>query len=466
MSRDDFNSELSGFTLYFIYLAIGEFVTIYICTVGFIYTGEHITQKLRERYLAAILRQNIAFFDKLGAGEITTRITADTNLVQDGISEKVALTMTALATFVAAFVIAFIKYWKLTLILTSTVFAILLTMGCGSSFILKYNKQSLESYALGGSVAEEVISSIRNATAFGTQDKLAKQYDLHLKKAEKWGLKLKIALAIMIGCMMGIIYLNYGLSFWQGSRYLVAGEMDLSDVLTIMLAIMIGAFSLGNVAPNGQAFTTSVAAAAKIFNTIDRVSPLDPTSESGERLDHIAGTVELKNIKHIYPSRAEVVVMKDVNLVVPAGKTTALVGTSGSGKSTIVGLIERFYNPVGGTVYLDGHDISKLNLRWLRQHISLVSQEPTLFGTTIYDNIQHGLIGTQYENADVAQQKELIINAAKQANAHDFVSSLPEGYETNVVSTPWDPFLLFNFLYTSEGKLGLHELPCSLIPIT
>ena len=432
LSVHDFNSQLSHFTLYFIYLAIGEFVTIYVCTVGFIYTGEHITQKIREQYLAAILRQNIAFFDKLGAGEITTRITADTNLVQDGVSEKIALTMTALATFVTAFVISFVKYWKLTLILSSTVFALVAVMGGGSSFIIRYNKQSLESYALGGTIAEEVISSIRNATAFGTQDKLARQYDKHLQEAEKWGLKLKITLAAMIAGMMGIVYLNYGLSFWQGSRYLVSGQMTLSDVLTIMLSIMIGAFSLGNVAPNAQAFTTSVAAAAKIFNTIDRVSPIDPTTDAGGKLESVEGTVDLKNIKHIYPSRAEVVVMKDVNLHVPAGKTTALVGASGSGKSTIVGLVERFYDPVGGNVYLDGHDIATLNLRWLRQQISLVSQEPTLFGTTIYGNIRHGLIGTKYEYADAEIQKQLIIQAAKMANAHDFVSGLPEGYETNV----------------------------------
>lgn len=382
--------------------------------------------------MAAILRQNIAFFDKLGAGEITTRITADTNLVQDGISEKIALTLTAFATFATAFVIAFIKYWKLTLILSSTVFAIAFMMGAGSTFIVKYNKQSLESYALGGTVAEEVISSIRNATAFSTQDKLARQYDAHLVEAEKWGLKLKVVLAVMISGMMGVIYFNYGLSFWMGSRFIVDGQMTLSEVLTIMLAIMIGAFSLGNVAPNAQAFTTSIAAAGKIFNTIDRASPLNPMNDEGEKLEHVEGTVELKNIKMIYPSRAEVVVMQDVNLKVPAGKTTALVGASGSGKSTIVGLVERFYDPVGGEVCLDGHEVSKLNLRWLRQQISLVSQEPTLFGTTIFGNIKHGLIGTKHENADIEQQKELILAAAKMANAHDFVMGLPEGYDTNV----------------------------------
>jgi ATP-binding cassette, subfamily B (MDR/TAP), member 1 len=140
----------------------------------------------------------------------------------------------------------------------------------------------------------------------------------------------------------------------------------------------------------------------------------------------------LRNVKHIYPSRPAVCVMQDVSLVVPAGKTTALVGTSGSGKSTIVGLIERFYDPVGGQVLLDGCDISTLNLRWLRRQISLVSQEPTLFAATIHENIRHGLIGTPHEYASEEKQRELITNAAKMANAHNFIISLPEGYETNV----------------------------------
>ncbi|KAF4625656.1 hypothetical protein G7Y89_g12507 [Cudoniella acicularis] len=431
-SRSDFSHTISHMVLYLIYIAIAEFVTVYISTVGFIYTGEHISGKIRSHYLEACMNQNIGFFDKLGSGEITTRITADTNLVQDGISEKVALTLSATATFITAFVIGFIKSWKLTLILTSTVATITVIMGGGSSFIVKYSKQSLESYALGGSIAEEVISSIRNAVAFGTQDKLARQYDIHLANAEKFGYKVKLALAIMVGGMFMTIYLNYGLAFWMGSRFLVDGEIGLSSILTILMSIMIGAFSLGNVAPNAQAFTTAISAAAKIFNTIDRVSPLDPSSDAGEKLDHVEGTIELRHIKHIYPSRPEVTVMQDVSLIIPAGKKTALVGASGSGKSTIVGLVERFYDPVGGNVYLDGHDVSTLNLRWLRQQISLVSQEPTLFGTTIFENIRHGLIGTKYESEKEEKQRELVIEAAKMANAHDFITALPEGYETNV----------------------------------
>ncbi|KAI9782007.1 MAG: GTPase-activating protein [Peltula sp. TS41687] len=427
-----FNDSLSSSTLNFVYLAIGEFVTIYVATAGWIYVGEHIARSIREQYLAAILRQNIGFFDKLGAGEITTRITSDTSQVQDGISEKVALTMTALATFLAAFVVGFVKSWRLTLILMSSVLAIALSMGLGSTFMVKYNKKTLEAYARGGSVAEEVFSSIRNATAFGTQEKLARQYETHLTEAERWGIRMRFALSCMIACMFGIIYLNYGLAFWQGSRFLVKGQIDLGAIVTTIFAIIIGAFSLGNVAPNIQALSTSVAAGTKIFNTIDRNSPLDPTSDEGDKLDSVQGVVELRHVKHIYPSRPEVTVMEDVSLVVPVGKTTALVGASGSGKSTIVGLVERFYDPVGGEVLLDGHNVQTLNLRWLRQQMALVSQEPTLFGTTIYENIRHGLIGTRYEQASEEEQKKLVLSAAEMANAHDFVTNLPDGYETHV----------------------------------
>ena len=428
----NFSDQMTKLVLYFIYLAIGQFVVSYICTVGFIYTGEHITAKIREHYLQSCLRQNIGFFDKIGAGEGTTRITADTNLIQDGISEKVSLTIAAVATFITAFVVGFISYWKLTLILSATVFALILTVGIGSSLMLKANIVSIESYARGGSLADEAISSIRNAVAFGTQDRLAKQYGTYLDKAAVHGYKMQRSMAIMVAFMWLILFLTYGLAFWQGSKYVADGIIPLSKLLIITLSVMLGAFALVNVMPYIQAFTTAIAAVGKIANTIDRLSPLDPTSTDGETLDRVEGTIRIENIRHIYPSRPKVVVMDNVSLDIPAGKTTALVGASGSGKSTIVGLIERFYEPVGGTVYLDGHDISKLNLRWLRQQVGLVSQEPTIFGTTVYQNIRYGLIGSRFEHEDEEKQRELVIEAAKKANAHDFVTALPEGYETSV----------------------------------
>ena len=215
--------------------------------------------------------------------------------------------------------------------------------------------------------------------------------------AFKWGFRAKVTLACMIGSVFCFIYLTYGLAFWMGSRFLVSGEVDLAHILTIIMSIIIGSMSIGTVALNAEAFGSGVAAAQKIFNTIDRNSPINPMSNEGHKLDHVEGVVRLEHVKHIYPSRPDVVVSEDLSLFVPAGKTTALVGPSGSGKSTIIGLLQRFYNPVGGHVYLDGHDIKDLNLRWLRSQIAMVQQEPILFATTIMENISYGLVGSKFE---------------------------------------------------------------------
>jgi ATP-binding cassette subfamily B (MDR/TAP) protein 1 len=123
-------------------------------------------------------------------------------------------------------------------------------------------------------------------------------------------------------------------------------------------------------------------------------------------------------------------VLQDFNLTIAPGKVIALVGASGSGKSTIIGLLERFYEPVGGQILLDGCDISSLDLKWLRRQIALVSQEPVLFNCSIRQNIERGLIGTEFEQDGKEKKAELVVQASKIANAHDFIMKLPEGYET------------------------------------
>jgi len=138
--------------------------------------------------------------------------------------------------------------------------------------------------------------------------------------------------------------------------------------------VLIGSFSVAEIAPNLQAFTLALSACSKIYETIDRVPAIDIYSDEGGRPKEVAGNLEFRNINFIYPSRPEVQVLDNVNLFVPHGKTTALVGASGSGKSTIVGLAERWYDPVEGEVLLDGKNLKDLNLRWLRNQISLVSQ--------------------------------------------------------------------------------------------
>lgn len=428
-----FDHELTSNVYYFIYLGVGELVTISIATIGFIYTGDHVVQKIRTEYLRAILRQNIAFFDSIGSGEITSRITADTNLIQDGISEKVALALTGLSTFVTAFIIAFIKYWKLALTCSATLLALLLIMGAGSTGMFIFSRRALDSAGRSGSLAEEILDAIRTVVAFDAQETLAKKYESLLKESESPGKKAQISFSLMVGGLFCVMYLNYGLGFWMGSRFLVdSDDVQVGDVLTILMAIILGSYNLGNVAPNGQALSNAVAAASKLYTTIDRLSPLDPSSEIGHTFSKIQGSIFLHRVRHAYPSRPEVLVMDNMTLAIPAGQTTAFAGPSGSGKSTIIGLLERFYSPIGGQIFLDGCDIETINLRWLRQQISLVSQEPRLFTTTIYENIRFGLLGSSFEHEPEESIRWRIESAAHMANAHDFIMALPNGYQTNI----------------------------------
>ncbi|CRG91977.1 ATP-binding cassette, subfamily B (MDR/TAP), member 1 [Talaromyces islandicus] len=436
ITYDHFYHELTKNVLYFTYLGIGEFVVSFFATLGLVYTGNSVTQKIRVQYFKAILQQNIAFFDVLGTGEITTRITGDMLLIQDGISEKLSLVLAGVASFVTAFIIAYVKYWKLALICTSTLGTLLLVMGSGSIVSVIYGKRSLEKYGQGGNLADNAFESIRTVVAFGAHETLANKYDKYMREGERFGRVLQISFALVVGALLCIMYLNYGLGFWMGSRFIVDAQADLApgDILTIMMAIILGSYSLGNVAPNLQAFSDAVAAASKVFSAIDRVSPLNPWSAEGTKLRSLNGNLEFQDVKHIYPSRQEVKVLDSFNIKIPAGKTTAFVGPSGSGKSTIIGLIERFYTPIGGRIFVDEHDIQTLNLHSLRQQISLVSQEPQLFSATIFDNIRYGLTGSEYEDEPRSKIEQRIIHAAKLANAHDFIMALPDGYETHIAS--------------------------------
>jgi ATP-binding cassette subfamily B (MDR/TAP) protein 1 len=185
--------------------------------------------------------------------------------------------------------------------------------------------------------------------------------------------------------------------------------------------------SLGQATPCMTAFAAGKAAAYKMFEVIKRTPQID-TSDliKGKMLDNLRGEIKLENIDFAYPARLDVPIFSNFNLTISAGTTVALVGESGSGKSTVVSLIQRFYDPTGGAVLVDGIDIKTLQLKWLRQQIGLVSQEPVLFSTSIRDNIAYGKDGAT--DAEIQA-------AAVRANAANFINRMPEAYETKVGET-------------------------------
>ncbi|KAI0350350.1 P-loop containing nucleoside triphosphate hydrolase protein [Trametes cingulata] len=417
---------------YLVYIGVGMFVCTYTYMVVWVYTGEVNAKRIRERYLRAILRQEIAYFDNVGAGEVATRIQTDTHLVQQGISEKVALCVNFLAAFVTGFILAYVRCWRLALAMSSILPCIAIAGGVMNRFISAYMQTSLKHVAEGGTIAEEVISTVRTAQAFGTQRILAGLYDERVHESRAVDLKAAVWHGAGLSFFFFVIYGAYGLAFNFGTTLINQGHANAGQVVNVIFAILIGSFSLALLAPEMQAITQARGAAAKLYETIDRVPAIDSASPEGLKPEKCVGEITLEHVDFNYPSRPTVPIVKDLSITFPAGKTTALVGASGSGKSTVISLVERFYDPLRGVVKLDGVDLKELNVRWLRSQIGLVSQEPTLFATTIKGNVAHGLIGTPYEHASEEEKFKLIKEACVKANADGFISKLPLGYDTMV----------------------------------
>lgn len=347
--------NISRFTLFFVYLAVGEFVLVYVATVGFFHTGQRISQSLRKAYFRAVLRQNMAFFDRLGTGEVTTRLTSDMHLVQEGISGRISLTLTALATFCTAFVVSFVMFWKLGLTLVPAVAAMAAANVFGGKRALHHTRQATAAYSAAAAVSEEAIRSIKHVAALNAQETMARKYLAHVRRAEGFGVRARVVSALGVASFMGVMYLSYGLAFWQGSRYLVRGDVTGAGVVTATMAVVIGAVAVGKIAPNAEAFVASVASAEGIFDTVGRRSPQDPLSEEGDRLENVEGHIAFRGVRLAYPARPDVTVLDGVDLDFPARRKTALVGASGCGKSSIVELIERFYMPLGGQISMFPH---------------------------------------------------------------------------------------------------------------
>jgi len=254
------------------------------------------------------------------------------------------------------------------------------------------------------------------------------EYDSHLEAAKLAGEDRAKKIGFANGLLFATGSLQTGLTLLYVA-FKTANKIRNEDDFTVdssgfisMFVIQQAAQALGAMGPTIKAIAAARAAATEILQTIDRVPAIDVTAK-GDELPFVSGQITFENVQFAYPSRVENPIYENFNLTVEAGTTVALVGSSGSGKSTAVQLVERFYDPDGGRVLLDGKDFKTLSVSWLRKHIALVSQEPVLFSGTILENIALGKQGATRED---------VIAAAKMANAHAFIEEFDKGYDTDV----------------------------------
>ncbi|KAL4870097.1 hypothetical protein BDV12DRAFT_166586 [Aspergillus spectabilis] len=474
-SDSDYQGSINDKILLIVYLAIAQFVLIYIHLSFWTLNGARLAQRLREHYLQNLLRQEPSFFDDLPPGEVASRLNGDIQTIRSGTSEKVGICLASFSFFVTAYIVAFIKDTKLAGMLVSLIPAYFLMSFIGSHYIEKYSGLMSNYAATAASIASESLSNFVVVQAFGANARLEDKFSKALKSSEREGLKKATAVGIQSGVLYFIAYSANGLAFWEGSRKIADAVSDGSSgttvgaTFTVIFILVEATLLLSQVAPFLHLFVGAVASFEKLRGDINREPLIDGTTPSGLRLSQAEGGFEFNNVSFSYPSRPEITVLDRITLSIPANKHTAIVGLSGSGKSTIAGLVTRLYDPTEGKILFDGHDLHEVNTRDLRGFLSLVQQEPSLLDRSLLENIAHGLINSSNTShahlktallssnlADLAEEVRegrdlmvaaegkgaeyveivnLVQSAASLADAHAFIAALQHGYGTVVGSS-------------------------------
>ncbi|WCJ22615.1 ABC transporter B family member 11 [Euphorbia peplus] len=413
---------VSKVSLKFIYLAIGAGFASFLQVSCWMVTGERQAARIRSMYLKTILRQDVAFFDKeTNTGEVVGRMSGDTVLIQDAMGEKVGKFVQLISTFIGGFIIAFIRGWLLTLVMVATIPLIVLAGAVMSLTIARMASTGQNAYAKAATVVEQTIGSIRTVASFTGERQAISNYKKHLATAYKSGCNEGLASGLGLGVLFFIMFGSYGLAIWFGGKMILEKGYTGGEVLNVIVAVLSGSMSLGQASPCTSAFAAGQAAAYKMFETISRRPEIDAYDSKGKILDDIRGDIELKDVHFRYPARPDEPIFSGFSISIPSGITAALVGQSGSGKSTVISLIERFYDPLAGEVLIDGINLKEFQLKWIREKIGLVSQEPVLFTGSLRDNIAYGKDGATNEE---------IRAAAELANAAKFIDKLPQGLDT------------------------------------
>ncbi|XP_074659631.1 ATP-dependent translocase ABCB1-like [Tubulanus polymorphus] len=417
-------SQVWMLCIFFCVIGLVVLLLGYLSIMCWVLAAERQTERIRSHFFRAILRQDIAWYDLHASGELNTRLADDLPAIQRGIGDKVSTFLQWTTTFIAGFVLGFAKGWKLTLVILAVTPLLALGAAVMARLVQTFSGMELKAYAKAGAVAEEVLGAIRTVQAFGGAEKETNRYSKNLLQAKKVGIRKGAVFGVGAGYLYFIIFGAFALAFWYGAKLVREENFSAGTILMVFFGVLFGAMSLGNALPNIEAFSKAQAAAATIYDIIDLVPEIDSSSTEGTK-PNIDGNIEFSDVSFRYPSRPECKILSGFSMDVKVGQTVALVGSSGCGKSTTVNLLQRFYDAEGGSVKIDGVDVRDMNLKWLRNHIGVVSQEPALFATTIAENIRFGGDDGAVTQAEVEQ-------AARNANAHDFIMQLPERYETMV----------------------------------
>ncbi|RLN55813.1 hypothetical protein BBJ28_00014857, partial [Nothophytophthora sp. Chile5] len=426
LTKSEMLKDARYWSLGFVGLGVVFGLSITLQRYGFAVAAQRLVTRVRLATFNAMLHQEIGWFDldENSSGALVSRLATDSATLQAMTSDTLNQGLVSITTLGIAFIIAFIYSWQMTLILLATCpLLIFSSLVDAQQMAGTSGKKNNDADTSAGALLSEAIGSIRTVASFSMEKALNSQYVSFLIASSKADAKVGVASGVTFGFSLGSMFLVMAFLFYLSGRWVSRGIITFEDMFMVLMVVMLSTFAVGMAAEGATDSAKAKRAAQRIFKVIDRTPEIDPTSSTGRVLTHVDGDIEFRNLEFTYPSRPDAKIYRNYSLKVARGQTVALVGASGSGKSTAISLLERFYDPEAGTVTLDGNDLKELSLQWLRERISLVSQEPVLFAGTIAENIELGKPGAS---------REEVIDAAKKANAFDFIANFPNGFDTDV----------------------------------
>lgn len=391
--------------------------------VTFTNVTENALRDLRKDAFQRLIYMPMDFFNKNKVGELTSRLSADIEKIQETLRTTVAEFFRQLVMIAGS--IGFLLYIspKLALIMLSTVPVMAIVAVFFGRFIKKLSKNAQDEAASSNAVIEESLMGISNVKSFTNELFMLGKYVKSVNNIRalnvKSGLWRGVFISFLIFCMSGaiVIVVWQGLLMTQGAN----PELSRGDFFTCMLLTIMMGMSFGSIPDMYASIQKAIGATENLMNIIDTENEKELLT--GTNKPEITGSVSFNNVSFSYPQRKDIDVLSGIDFKVAQNQTIALVGPSGAGKSTIASLLLNYYQVIDGSIEFDGISISDIDTEHLRSHMAIVPQEVILFGGSIQENIAFGKLDAT---------KEQIIEAAKQANAWEFISTFPEGLETEV----------------------------------
>ncbi len=378
----------------FICAGLGIFFGSLLMVTFWTIIGKRLSDKIKIDYFNTIMKQDQSYFDETNTFEFTTKIQSQTKIIENGIGTKVGVALSSFSQFIASFIIGYITSWKLSLVIS----AMLPLLGLGGFFMANAMKQGtaeMRTYEKAGGMAEEVLYQIKTVASFANFDDEKKRYNNFLDISCKAGINQGYKTGFGIGFIIFVIYGSYALAVGYGSRLIYNNGEKTEDtdfgaggVITVIFAIIFGCFSLGQAAPNIKAIYEACNASQDYFELKNRKIKHSFGKEKPDKNQSI-GHLQFKDVSFKY-NTGDKIILNKINIDFEQDKKMAIVGPSGIGKSTILSLIERFYEPTNGMILFDGKNIKNFDINHWRSFIGYVQQEPVLFNTTIRENIIFG----------------------------------------------------------------------------